>query len=73
MSGDRPRLTEREQQTLRGAALGKTNAEIAAELWLSVETIRTHAKSVVRKLGARDRPHAVHLGHVHGYLTMEGS
>lgn len=61
-------LSPREQQVLEGASLGKENSEIAADLVLSVETVRTHVKNVLRKLDARDRAHAVHIAHLHGIL-----
>ena len=40
---------------LRGAALGKANTQIGAEPYISVETVRTHMKDVLRPLGAVDR------------------
>lgn len=61
-------LTARELQVLAGAALGKTNAEIGVELFLSTETVRTHMSHLLRKLGAIDRAHAVHIGHLRGIL-----
>jgi DNA-binding NarL/FixJ family response regulator len=62
-SPDAPRrrveLTERELQVLRGMADGKSNAEIGRELFVSEDTVKTHARRLFRKLGARDRAHAV--------------
>src|SRR5262249_22313721 len=52
-------LTERELQVLRGMADGKSNAEIGRELFVSEDTVKTHARRLFRKLGARDRAHAV--------------
>jgi DNA-binding NarL/FixJ family response regulator len=52
-------LTERELQVLRGMADGKSNAEIGRELYVSEDTVKTHARRLFRKLGARDRAHAV--------------
>lgn len=52
-------LTERELQVLRGMAEGKSNAEIGRELYVSEDTVKTHARRLFRKLGARDRAHAV--------------
>jgi DNA-binding NarL/FixJ family response regulator len=61
--GEPPRrrvdLTERELQVLRGMADGKSNAEIGRELYVSEDTVKTHARRLFRKLGARDRAHAV--------------
>lgn len=55
-------LTEREVQVLERIALGMSNAQIAHELFLVEDTIKTHARTLYRKLGARDRAHAVALG-----------
>lgn len=55
-------LTEREAQVLRAMADGKSNAEIGRELYLSEDTVKTHARRIFRKLGARDRAHAVAAG-----------
>jgi DNA-binding CsgD family transcriptional regulator len=57
-----PPLTERELQVLRGMADGKSNAEIGRELFVSEDTVKTHARRLFRKLGARDRAHAVASG-----------
>jgi DNA-binding NarL/FixJ family response regulator len=63
LNGEAPRrrveLTERELQVLRGMADGKSNAEIGRELFVSEDTVKTHARRLFRKLGARDRAHAV--------------
>jgi DNA-binding NarL/FixJ family response regulator len=63
IAGEAPRrrveLTERELQVLRGMADGKSNAEIGRELFVSEDTVKTHARRLFRKLGARDRAHAV--------------
>ncbi len=48
-------LTPREADVLGLLALGRSNGEIAAELSVSIETVRTHARSVFRKLGVRSR------------------
>jgi DNA-binding CsgD family transcriptional regulator len=57
-----PNLTERELQVLRGMADGKSNAEIGRDLFVSEDTVKTHARRLFRKLGARDRAHAVASG-----------
>jgi DNA-binding NarL/FixJ family response regulator len=48
-------LTPREANVLDQLRLGRTNGEIAVALSVSVETVRTHARSVFRKLGVRSR------------------
>jgi DNA-binding NarL/FixJ family response regulator len=57
-----PSLTERELQVLRGMSDGMSNAEIGRELFVSEDTVKTHARRLFRKLGARDRAHAVASG-----------
>lgn len=52
-------LTERETEVLRLIARGKTNAEIAAELELSVRTVETHRTRIQQKLGLSSRPQLV--------------
>lgn len=54
-------LTSRERQVLGLIAEGLENQAVAKQLYLSVETVRTQVKSVLRKLDARDRAHAVAL------------
>ena len=65
----RPQLTERELQVLNGMADGKSNAEIGRELFVSEDTVKTHARRLFRKLGARDRAHAVASGFRSGLVT----
>ncbi|MFI1099766.1 response regulator [Streptomyces melanogenes] len=48
-------LTERERDVVRCLARGATNAEIAAELYVSLSTVKTHLANVQGKLGARNR------------------
>ena len=48
-------LTDREEQVLLTVARGHTNGEIAAELHISLSTVKTHLASLMRKLGARNR------------------
>ena len=48
-------LTEREEEVLVTVALGRTNAEIADALCISLSTVKTHLASLMNKLGARNR------------------
>lgn len=48
-------LTDREEEVLVTVALGRTNAEIADELHISLSTVKTHLASLMTKLGARNR------------------
>jgi DNA-binding NarL/FixJ family response regulator len=48
-------LTEREEAVLLTVARGKTNAEIAQELYISTSTVKFHLAALMTKLGARNR------------------
>jgi len=48
-------LTAREEQVLATVARGRTNVEIADELYISLSTVKTHLASLMAKLGARNR------------------
>jgi DNA-binding NarL/FixJ family response regulator len=61
-------LSRREYQVLQLVAEGLENSGIAKILFLSVETVRTHVKSILRKLSARDRTHAVTIAFRGGIL-----
>jgi DNA-binding NarL/FixJ family response regulator len=50
-----PALTERELEVIRAVARGRTNAEITAELMISLSTVKSHLASVQRKILARNR------------------
>ena len=62
-------LTPREIDMLRWTAQGFTTAEIARNLFLSPETIKTHRKNLIAKMGARNITHCVHLAHLEGLFT----
>lgn len=60
-------LTDREAEVLRLVALARSNAEIAAELYIGEATVKTHVSNVLQKLNARDRVHAAVLAHQRGF------
>ncbi|HEX5401106.1 MAG TPA: response regulator transcription factor [Pseudonocardiaceae bacterium] len=62
-------LSRREYQVLQLISDGLENQAIAKTLFVSVETIRTHVKSILRKLHARDRAHAVAVAFRLGVLV----
>jgi DNA-binding NarL/FixJ family response regulator len=65
-------LSNREFQVLQLIADGLSNQGVADALVLSVETVRTHIKGLLRKLDARDRAHAVARGFRAGLLVQCG-
>lgn len=64
-----PDLTEREQEVLRALAKGRSNGEIASELFLAVETVKSHVASILMKLGVRDRTQAVIAAYESGFIA----
>jgi len=63
-------LTEREIEVLRRVASGQSNKLIAAELDISEGTVKTHMKSILPKLDASDRTHAVMIALKRGILDL---
>lgn len=63
-------LTPREIQVLQCVALGKPNKVIAAELQISEDTIKGHLRSIMDKLGANNRTHAVAIGAQRGFVEL---
>lgn len=67
-SGRRSDPSGRELEVLTLVADGLTNAEIAAELVISIDTVKTHVRHLIDKLGATGRPHLVANGFRRGHL-----
>jgi DNA-binding NarL/FixJ family response regulator len=63
-------LTDREVEVLRAVAAGKSNKLIAAELDIAEGTVKTHMKSILPKLDASDRTHAVMIALRRGILDL---
>jgi DNA-binding NarL/FixJ family response regulator len=61
-------LTARELQILRLVAGGLPNSGIAAELWVTEQTVKFHLSNIYRKLGLTNRTQAAHYAHLHGLV-----
>ena len=61
-------VTDRELEVLVGLSRGMRNAEIGRELYVAEDTVKTHCRKLFKRLGARDRAHAVALGYELGLL-----
>jgi DNA-binding NarL/FixJ family response regulator len=59
-------LTDKERDILTAVASGMSNAEIAASVFVSESTVKTHVGSILRKLDLRDRVQIVVFAHEHG-------
>jgi DNA-binding NarL/FixJ family response regulator len=63
-------LTVKEIEVLRLIATGNANKEIAAQLSITEETVKSRVKSILDKLGANDRTHAVTIGLKRGIIDL---
>ena len=61
-------LTDREREVLEQIARGRSNADIAAALFLSEATVKTHVNRIFMKLGVRDRAQAVVAAYESGLI-----
>lgn len=61
-------ITEREKQVLERIANGMTDAEIADDLSVSTETVKTHVRKILGTTHARNRTHAVACGIRWGFI-----
>lgn len=65
---DQPILTKTELRVLKLVAAGKTTVEIADELFIAEKTVKNHLANIFRKLGVKNRSHAVSEGYRQGLL-----
>jgi NarL family two-component system response regulator LiaR len=74
MSGSQPKgdLTPREEDVLRLVAMGRSNAEIARELTIGEQTVKTHVSHILAKLGLSCRTQAA-LYAIHNGLIQKGA
>lgn len=64
-------LTQREIDVLALIGAGRSNTEIASELFISMATVKSHVRHILAKLGLRDRPQAVVLAHESGLVGRD--
>jgi two-component system NarL family response regulator len=67
----RPELTAREQAVLRLMTAGKTNHDIASELFIAEATVKSHVNSILSKMQVNDRTQAVTLALKRGLVSLE--
>jgi DNA-binding CsgD family transcriptional regulator len=63
-------LTEREIEVLLQVAAGNSNKLVADRLAISEDTVRSHMKNILSKLGANDRTHAVTIALKRGIIDL---
>ncbi|CAN5515396.1 response regulator transcription factor [soil metagenome] len=62
-------LTDKEREIFDAVARGRSNTEIAAEVFASESTVKTHVGAILRKLALRDRVQIVVFAHEHGLVA----
>lgn len=66
-------LSQREEDVLRGLCRGMSNQAIAEDLYVSIDTVKSHIKSLLQKLNAQDRTHAVVVAFREGLVEVPRS
>jgi DNA-binding NarL/FixJ family response regulator len=66
-----PNLSPREREIMHLMAEGGTAQDVGGQLGVSVETVRTHVRNVIRKLQARNRVHAIAIALQRGDITID--
>ena len=61
-------MTERQLEVLRCISAGATNREIAVQLGIATETVKSHVRDILSALGARSRAHAVAIAFREGEI-----
>ena len=64
-------LSQREREVLQLVAEGKTSAEIADMLFLSIKTVKTYRSRLMAKLGIKDIPSLIKFAIQHGITSIE--
>ena len=70
-AGQAPALSPREREVMALMAEGLTAEHVAGRLGVGVETVRTHVRNAIRKLGARNRVHAIALALERGEIALD--
>lgn len=64
------KLSEREMEVLRSAAAGNSNKRIGSHLGIAEDTVKAHIRTILAKLGAHDRTHAVAIAVKRGMISL---